>query len=756
MSRVLGISFAIIVVLLIALNWIGSGGLGDRWEEGEPTNVRLPIASVDARDAGQREAAAAVGVARPKQILFGDLHVHTTFSPDAFAMSLSMTGGDGARPISDACDYARYCANLDFWSVNDHALGITPWKWEQTVDAIRRCDAVSGGGDDADLTAFLGWEWTQMGTTPDNHYGHKNVIVRGLDEADIPDRPVAATSPQGLAEGTPGRTLSGLLGVIRPTQDIFDLLEFNDDLNQFADCPLGVPVREQSRGCRDSVATPAELYSRLDDWGFESMVIPHGTTWGMYTPLGSSWNKQLVGDMHDPARQTLIEVFSGHGNSEEYRAWREVEFTEEGSVCPAPEAGFMPSCWRAGEIIRERCSADGESADECEARAIAARQNYVDADVPGHLTVHATKPEDWLESGQCTDCFQPSFNYRPKSSVQYIMAIRDFEDPENPRRFDFGFMASSDNHTARPGTGYKEYGRLEMTETRLGAIGGAIDAGNTVPTEPKSESVPYDPAEYAGQFFATREAERAGSFFVTGGLIAVHAQGRGRDAIWEAMDRKEVYGTSGPRMLLWFDLLNPPGSRGGTVAMGGETALSSAPIFQVRAVGSFEQKPGCPADTLDALPGDRIARLCGGECYFPGDARRAITRVEIVRVRPQDYEGEPVAPLIEDPWRVFACDGDPAGCAVTFTDPEFETAGRDTLYYARAIEEESLAVGADPLSCTRDATGQCIAVDACKDRPDSDDCLAPTEERAWSSPIFIGYAPAENSFPSGAVAAGAR
>jgi hypothetical protein len=31
----------------------------------------------------------------------------------------------------------------------------------------------------------------------------------------------------------------------------------------------------------------------------------------------------------------------------------------------------------------------------------------------------------------------------------------------------------------------------------------------------------------------------------------------------------------------------------------------------------------------------------------------------------------------------------------------------------------------------------------CFGRPDSDDCLARTEERAWSSPIFIDFAPTE-------------
>ena len=136
--------------------------------------------------------------------------------------------------------------------------------------------------------------------------------------------------------------------------------------------------------------------------------------------------------------------------------------------------------------------------------------------------------------------------------------------------------------------------------------------------------------------------------------------------------------------------------------MGGETTLNEAPKFRVRAAGSFEQKPGCPDENIKALSSDRLARLCLGECYHPSDTRRAITRIEVVRIRPQNAHDEPIAPLIEDPWRVLACGADAEGCIAEFSDPEFADAGRDTLYYVRAIEASSPAVAADPLGCIRD------------------------------------------------------
>ncbi len=732
----------LVVLLLLAVAVVallGSGVLGRRWGPGEIQGAALPAEVVAARAEQQARGAGGVGRSRAKQILFGDLHVHSTFSLDAFLMALPMAGGEGAHPVADACDFARYCSQLDFWSINDHAIAHSPRTWAETVDSLRQCDATADPAS-PDLVSFLGWEWTQMGTRPENHYGHKNVVLKDLEE--VPARSIAARPPADAADrqrdALPGLLTLGLLGLARPGQDSLDAIRYFREMLGAPDCPDGVPVRDLPADCKESAPTPEALYEKLDDWGFPALVIPHGTTWGFYTPQGSSWDKQLDTAQHDPRYQGLIEVFSGHGNSEEFRDWQEVLLEPDGGrSCPEPRDDFLPSCWRAGEIIAERCLADGESEAECEERAAEARRHYVDADTAGHRTVPGATAAEWQDSGQCRDCFQPSFNYRPRSSVQYILALGRPDAPEGARRFDLGFIAASDVHSARPGTGYKEFGRTEMTEARLPFAGGAIIPAREPEPEPRSR--PFDPGGIGDNFFNRLETERAASFFLTGGLAAVHAAGRSRDAIWGALQRKEVYGTSGPRILLWFDLLNPPGSRGTSLPMGGSARLAEAPIFQVRAVGSLEQSPGCPDLAVRGLEPERLARLCRGECYHPSDRRRLITRVEVVRIHPQVRPDESVAGLVEDPWKVMPCEPDPQGCVVTFTDPELATSARDALYYVRAIEEPSLAVAADPLGCTRDERGRCTAVAACIDRPDDDDCLSPTEERAWSSPIFVEW-----------------
>jgi hypothetical protein len=746
-ARIIGLVVVVlIVVVCLWLRFVSLGGLGAHEGPGQVTKTARPAAAVASETAAVAKAASDMLVSRPKQILFGDLHVHTTFSFDAFMLSLPMQSGQGAHPPADACDYARFCSALDFWSINDHAESITPAHWRETIDTIRECNAVSGAGAEPDTVAYLGWEWTQVGTNPQNHYGHKNVVLRDLEEDKIPTRPIAATGTRKrIVDANPfGGLATGAALHAMGIPRLHDLAKLFREMSRSEVCPLGVPERDLPADCIELVDTPDLLFEKLDDWGFPSIVIPHGTTWGFYTPPGSDWKKQLVGAEHDEKRQIMMEIYSGHGNSEQYReADRGVLFDADGkAICPEPSPTYLPTCWRAGEIIRERCLADGESASECEERAVVARQNAADAGGQAHVTVAGVDAAEWLDAGQCRDCDLPAFNYRPLGSAQYVTAISNFDTPDGePRRFRFGFMASSDNHFARPGTGYKEVHRIGFTESQailpdreespLAAFRGPKEA-------PASVSRAWDPETSELKGFALMESERQSSFFMTGGLVAAHSEGRDRQSIWEAFQRREVYGTSGPRMLLWFDLLNPPGTTGETVPMGGETKMSRNPVFRVRAVGSFEQLPGCPDYAATALGPERLEHVCMGECANPSSVRRPITRIEVVRIRPQNAPGEPLAPLIEDPWLSFECDGNPEGCEATFNDSEFAKAGRDTVYYVRAVEAPKPTINGQGIRCERDAEGNCTKALLCNAGPEND-CLAEAEPRAWSSPIFIDW-----------------
>ncbi|MFN2375115.1 MAG: DUF3604 domain-containing protein [Candidatus Binatia bacterium] len=708
-----------------------------------------PPAALEARVAAQQKAAVGVAAAAGSppeqtaptgQILFGDLHVHSTWSADAFLMSLPLMQGEGVHPVADACDFARHCSALDFWSISDHAESLTPRRWQETIDTIRRCEAVSASGSSPDLISFLGWEWTQIGLTADEHYGHRNVILRHLDDGRIPRRPVGAS---GFSGQVMRDKLPWSVRYLLPQLDwkrrgrYLDFLEFWRQTREAEECPPGVHVKEVDRDCMDFAKTPAELFEKLRQWGVESTVIPHGTSWGMSTPPGYFLDKSLRGSQNDDDRQRLVEVFSGHGNSEEYRAWREAGVDDQGRlVCPEASADYEPCCWRAGEIIRSRCK--DASSTECLERVEDARRNYLAAGASGRLTVAGADVAAWGACGQCLDCFNPAFEYRPGGSVQYGLALSDFSEAGRVRRFHFGFVAFSDNHSARPGTGYKEFARQGMTEA-FGPRSSFWREQVRPLGKPRAASEAIDPKNNRFERFQILDFERGSSFFYTGGLAAVHAASRDRDAVWDALQRREVYATSGERILLWFDLLKDGKP---AAPMGAGVDWSGTPRFRVRAVGGFEQQPGCPESATAALGAERIEALCAGECYNPGERRHPIVRIEVVRIRPQVRPGEPVAGLIEDPWKVLPCDGGAAGCVAEFEDEDFAKGSRDSTYYVRAIQQATPAVNAGGLRCRSSEGGECTEVDPCYGdwrTAYDDDCLAPSEERAWSSPIYLAW-----------------
>ncbi len=736
--------FAVVVggllVLLVGGFFLVMFTLGEHERPGTPTDARLPGGMERSDDPAGRvmldRDTPAVDDGSTKRILFGDLHAHTTFSFDAFLASLPMLGGQGAHPPADACDFARFVSRLDFWSINDHAEGLTPRHWRETRKAIRECSRAAGPPGEKDLVSFLGWEWSQVGTRPDNHYGHKNVVLKHVRGDSVPSMPIASRSPHSKPLDFPPKSLrTRILSLLMGYDNwkrVQDLAVYKAELDAVPTCPA-------DGACYRIARTPAELFDVLDEDGHEALVIPHGTTWGFYTPPGSDWKKQLTHDHHDPERQRLIEVYSGHGNSEEYRSFRSASFDEDGySTCPRPTGNFTPCCWRAGELIRERCG-DPDSTS-CRRRVREARRNYLKAGSIGHRTVPGTEPSDWGDCGVCRDCYNPAFKYRPRSSVQYLMALRRLPDTgAKAIQFNMGFIASSDNHTARPGTGYKEFARRHMTEASGPTSPRADRARNEDRQGTAARSIP--PGELDRDFVLRMlERERQATFLMTGGLAAVHAEERSRESIWSAFQRREVYGTSGDRILLWFDLLNGPGAK--EHPMGSRAAVHHPPRFRVRAAGAFRQKPGCPDQVREALGEERLQELALGECYNPGDERHAIETIEVVRIQRQKNLEQPVDDLIEDPWKRFDCPADGTGCAVTFSDTTWDpTRGRETLYYVRALQEPTPAVNAGGVRCReRDEDRFCVEPNVCHGdyrTPADEDCLASNRERAWSSPIFV-------------------
>jgi hypothetical protein len=280
--------------------------------------------------------------------------------------------------------------------------------------------------------------------------------------------------------------------------------------------------------------------------------------------------------------------------------------------------------------------------------------------------------------------------------------------------FRLGIVASTDTHLGTPGLvaepGYPGHGGAGL------AIGDELPAGLLDPIE-------YNP----------------------GGLAVAWAEENSRDALFAALSRREVYGTSGPRLVVrffgGFGLPDDLCTRGDFAAVGYARGVAMGAELAAPAAGS----PG-PAFATWALRDP-------GEDGRPG---AALERIEIVKlwleqgtVRERVVEAaaaEGGAAGLD----LATCDpgdgGRAALCAV-WRDTDFDPAQR-ALYYARVLE----------IPTCRWSTRACNAAGVdCSDPksigPGSEPCCDPAwprsvQERAWTSPIWYSPGPARERRPA--------
>ena len=289
-----------------------------------------------------------------------------------------------------------------------------------------------------------------------------------------------------------------------------------------------------------------------------------------------------------------------------------------------------------------------------------------------------------------------------RSYVRYALADGLAEEARigvNP--FKFGLMASTDTHNAMAG-GVEE----KTWPGHLGIADGSVEGR-----------------------LASGESGKMGDYSSNpGGLIGVWAEENSRGAIFDAMRRKEVFGTSGPRIQPRFyagwdlpedlctsrDVLARAQAMG--VPMGADLpALPAdrAPVFAVWAT----QDTG----TAD-VPGGLLERIQVIKGWVEADG---IVHEEVVDVA-GGANGASVDRATCEPRGT----GHTELCGV-WRDPNFDPESR-AVYYARVVENPSC----------RYSAWQCL--DLPEDgRPGgcSDPLMPPIQqERAWTSPIW--YTPA--------------
>jgi Protein of unknown function (DUF3604) len=261
----------------------------------------------------------------------------------------------------------------------------------------------------------------------------------------------------------------------------------------------------------------------------------------------------------------------------------------------------------------------------------------------------------------------------------------------------FGFIGSTDNHTATPGS-VSEYGRpykFGYSEQQMLTIGGA---------------------------------NRSAAFQSPGGLAGVWAEENNRDSIFDAFKRRETFATSGPRISPRFfggwdipaGICDSPdmakeGYRAG-VPMGSvlpsSTHNEAAPSFLVSATAD----PGIAGEPGGML--QRIQIIKGwlgenGEIHqqvidVAGNANNGAD-VDLASCKPR---GEGFANL----------------CSV-WKDPAFNP-DQDAVYYARVVENPSC----------RWSARMCLSLPE-DERPDachSERLPKTVQERAWTAPIWYG------------------
>lgn len=662
-------------------------------------------------------------------IRFGDPRVYTSVSDAAFLLSLPVFGGSGSATLGDACDFARHCAAIDFWAVTDHAESLTTSRWQQTLEGAQQCTAIARGHDEAhDVFAGFSWPFDESGSVP----AHA-VLLRDFAASAAPPQPprynLAAT-----ARTTTTWQERVALTVQAFSQRVLDFAAHSRATRLARRCNT-----DRRDGCNEHLALGDAIASVATD--ADSIVR---------TAIDNTVGEYLTRTAHAnlTSATELFEIYSGRGSAEIYRPidWRDLA---RNATCPAPTADYLAPCWRAGELIALRCAADGGDPVRCEQRAASARALYARVPIGGHLLFREEAAAAWRDAGQCRNCFLPAFDYRDRGSAQYRLAVRQFAATGEPIRHYLGFVAASASLRARPGNGYKERDRFRNTDavrttsdSLFGRIFGAnvsadADFGELLAST--SSELGAEPARLAPVAEVARhlaEHERAQSFLYSGGLTGVHVGDTSRQALWQSLQTRHVYATSGDRILLWFDA--------GTVEkpvhpMGSQLRRTVSPSFRVAAAGAYKQLPGCPRSVTDTVGETRLDQLCGNECFHASEERKLISKLEVVRIRPQVSADEPIDGLIDDPWLTHLCEPDPLGCEFTFTDPDFERDQRDTTYYVRAIASPSLAINGAGLRCEYDTEGQCIATTPCRGEFSNPDCLAPISERAWSSPIYVEW-----------------
>ncbi len=604
--------------------------------------------SQEPADTAQAPAAGSVESAAPHEIeryplrraLFGDLHVHTSLSTDAYSFGNRVGPRDAYRfARGEAVELpngieTRLATPLDFVALTDHAEGF---------DAIHAC-AAGGPLDGSDLCE-------RVGGAVDEDERFRTAFERGVlrpaprTPGLCPDGPATCLEyarstwervQQSANEADEPGAFTALIGY-----------EFTSLLPQFGMLHRNVIFRGEEviphAVSAADVRNQADLFAQLDAGctpPCRVLTIPHNTnfSWGLaFARDDEDGTSYTEADLERRLRiDRLVEVTQIKGNSEcQVGVGAADEDCDFGNLFPVCEEGATGRCAAETSFVRNAL----------------------------------------------LDGIQLASEGRP-----------------NP--FRYGMIGSTDTHTSDPGN------TAAAVPTGLAS---SLGIGSAVRRALAREHIVIGPIRRTNM----------------GGLAGVWAEANTRADIFDALDRREAFATSGSRMRIRFFAGNLPPEMGtgeaqltqayaGGVPMGGELVGVAQPSFWVWGT----------ADP-DGPMLDRIQIVKGWvEDAGAGEPLQRVRDVACSGGREPGEDGKcaPTAATVD----LETCERDEAAGAAElqarFADPDY-SADRPAFYYVRVLENPSCRW------TTR------LALSADEDPPG--DLPATVQQRGWSSPIWV-------------------
>ncbi len=472
--------------------------------ETQPAQAALPNSILDI---GDETVTIRPGANALRNAYFGDLHVHTTYSFDAFFFGTLATPYDAYRYAKG--EAIRHPAGfdvqlrepLDFYAVTDHAM---------FLGVVRA--AADTSSSISNLKIF---EPLHNLNTPKNGISRflPQSIQDLLKQTTIPKRmkgnsTFKSETKQGLLDGSIDRdmmlavTRSAWLDTIKAAEEYNDpgrfttfiAYEYTSSSNDRGNLHRNVIFKGKNKFpaipfSRLHSRNPEGLWGWMDELrahGIESLAIPHNSNGsnGQMFKL-TDWAGNPMDDEYAAQRmrnEPLIEITQIKGCSDTHPA-----------LSPNDE-------WADFEIMPYRIA---------------------------------------------TRLFSEPLGSYVRNALQRGLAMED-KGGINPYRF--GFIGSSDTHT----------GATSDDESNFFAKAGLLDGNSMLRgSVPVPDALAWIGRKLGGDKFAAEIGDRTyvrggTETFGTAGLAGVWAEENTRDSIYNALRRKETFATSGPRIRVRF------------------------------------------------------------------------------------------------------------------------------------------------------------------------------------------------------------